>query len=357
MGDTVARAGGDEFLILVPGLRSAEDAGPVAEHVLASLSAPFVISGQPLRITGSVGLAICPRDANVMESLIKYADTALYLAKEQGRDTFRFFSPELDARVRARMHLENDLRLAVDRGEFLLHYQPQIDLASGRIIGVEALLRWLHPQRGLVLPGAFIPTAEETGLILPIGEWVLRTACMQARAWREAGRPRLRIAVNISSKQLGADIVGVVRRALVETRCDPWMLGLEITESAVMDDPREAVRVIRALHDLGLEVTLDDFGTGYSSMAYLKRFALDRLKIDAAFVQGTPEDKDDVAIVQATIALARQFRLRVTAEGVETTAQRAFLKVHGCDAIQGLLIGAPLPSPDAGQLLADPAMA
>ena len=352
VGDTVARAGGDEFLLLIPGLHSPEEAGPVAEHVLASLSAPFVVGGQTLRVTGSVGLAICPRDAADVESLIKYADTALYLAKEQGRNTFRFFSPDLDAKVRARMHLENDLRLAVDRNEFLLHYQPQVELATGRIIGVEALLRWLHPQRGLVLPGSFIATAEETGLILPIGEWALRAACMQARAWQEAGGPQLRIAVNISGKQLnGADIVGVVGRILSETQCDPSLLGLEITESAVMADPRDTIRVIRALHELGLEVTLDDFGTGYSSMAYLKRFALDRLKIDATFIRGTPEDKDDVAIVQAIIALARQFRLRVTAEGVETTAQRAFLLAHRCDAIQGFLISAPLPGQDVGALL------
>ncbi|HWW79731.1 MAG TPA: EAL domain-containing protein [Steroidobacteraceae bacterium] len=352
VGDTVARAGGDEFLLLIPGLHSPEEAGPVAEHVLASLSAPFVVGGQTLRVTGSVGLAICPRDAADVESLIKYADTALYLAKEQGRNTFRFFSPDLDAKVRARMHLENDLRLAVDRNEFLLHYQPQVELATGRIIGVEALLRWLHPQRGLVLPGSFIATAEETGLILPIGEWALRAACMQARAWQEAGGPQLRIAVNISGKQLnGADIVGVVGRILSETQCDPSLLGLEITESAVMADPRDTIRVIRALHELGLEVTLDDFGTGYSSMAYLKRFALDRLKIDATFIRGTPDDKDDVAIVQAIIALARQFRLRVTAEGVETTAQRAFLLAHRCDAIQGFLISAPLPGQDVGALL------
>jgi diguanylate cyclase (GGDEF)-like protein len=352
VGDTVARAGGDEFLVLVPGLHSPEDAGPVAEHILASMSAPFIVSGQTLRVTGSVGLSICPRDAIDVESLIKYADTALYLAKEQGRNTFRFFSPDLDARVRARMHLENDLRLAVDRDEFLLHYQPQIELATGRIIGVEALLRWLHPQRGLVQPGSFIATAEETGLILPIGEWALRAACLQARAWQEAGCRRLRIAVNISGKQLnGADMVGVVRRILAETHCDPRLLGLEITESAVMTDPRDSIRVIRALHELGLEVTIDDFGTGYSSMAYLKRFALDRLKIDATFIRGTPEDKDDVAIVQATIALARQFRLRVTAEGVETAAQRTFLKAHGCDAIQGYLISAPLPGQDVSAML------
>ncbi|MDB6087767.1 MAG: bifunctional diguanylate cyclase/phosphodiesterase, partial [Gammaproteobacteria bacterium] len=351
VSDTVARAGGDEFLVLVPGLHSPEDAGPVAEHVLAALSAPFSVAGHSLRITGSVGLSICPRDALDVESLIKYADTALYLAKEQGRNTFRFFSPDLDAKVRARMHLENDLRSAVAHDQFQLHYQPQIELATGRIIGAEALLRWLHPQRGLLLPGGFIPLAEETGLILPIGEWALRTACLEARAWHDAGR-RLRIAVNISGRQLnGTDIVGTVRRILAETSCHPQALGLEITESAVMEDPREAITVIRALHDLGIEVTVDDFGTGYSSMAYLKRFALDRLKIDATFVQGIPEDKDDVAIVQATIALARQFRLKVTAEGVETPAQRSFLNTHDCDAIQGFLIGAPLPGQALRELL------
>ena len=353
VGDTVARAGGDEFLILVPGLRSAEDAGPVAEHVLASLSAPFVVSGHTLRVTGSVGLSVCPRDATDVESLIKYADTALYLAKEQGRNTFRFFSPDLDARVRARMHLENDLRLAVDREEFILHYQPQIELASGRITGVEALLRWMHPQRGLVPPNTFIPTAEDTGLILPIGEWALRTACRQARSWQDQGHPPLRISVNISGKQLnGADIVGMVRKILTETQCEPRLLGMEITESAVMADPRDAIRVIDSLHELGVEVAIDDFGTGYSSMAYLKRFALDRLKIDGTFIQGTPDDKDDVAIVQATIALARQFHLRVTAEGVETAAQRAFLQEHHCDAIQGFLVSAPVPGHDLSPLLA-----
>lgn len=351
-GDTVARAGGDEFLILVPGLHSAEDAGPVAEHVLASMSAPFIVSGQTLRVTGSIGLAICPRDAADVENLIKYADTALYLAKEQGRNTFRFFSPDLDAKVRARMHLENDLRHAVDRNEFVLHYQPQIELATGRVIGVEALIRWLHPQRGLVAPAAFIPTAEETGLILPIGEWALRAACLQARAWRESGGRPLRVSVNVSGKQLnGTDIVEVVRRTLLETRCEPRMIGLEITESAVMNDPRDATRIIDLLHELGVEVTMDDFGTGYSSMAYLKRFALDRLKIDGTFIHGTPDDKDDVAIVQATIALARQFRLRVTAEGVETAAQRAFLRAHQCDAIQGFLISAPLPGQDLNEML------
>ena len=352
VGDTVARAGGDEFLILVPGLHSAEGAGPVAEHVLASMSAPFIVSGQTLRVTGSIGLSICPRDATDVENLIKYADTALYLAKEQGRNTFRFFSPDLDSKVRARMHLENDLRHAVDRNEFVLHYQPQIELATGRVIGVEALIRWLHPQRGLVAPAAFIPAAEETGLILQIGEWALRTACLQARAWHETGCRPLRVSVNVSGKQLnGADFVSVVRRTLLETRCDPRMIGLEITESAVMSDPRDATRIIDLLHNLGVEVIMDDFGTGYSSMAYLKRFALDRLKIDGTFIQGTPDDKNDVAIVQATIALARQFRLRVTAEGVETASQRAFLRAHQCDTIQGFLISAPVPCQDLTEML------
>jgi diguanylate cyclase (GGDEF)-like protein/PAS domain S-box-containing protein len=352
IGDTVARAGGDEFLILLPGLHSAENAGPVAEHVLAALSAPFVVSGQTLQVTGSVGLAICPSDACEVDNLIKHADTALHQAKEQGGNTFRFFSPELDAKVHARIHLENDLRAAIDRNEFVLHYQPQIDLVAGKVIGVEALLRWAHPKQGLVAPAVFMPIAEETGLIIPIGEWALRAACLQAHSWQQSGRRELRVAVNISGKQLnGADIVGVVRRTLAQTGCDPRMLGLEITESAVMEDPREAIRVIRALHDLGVEVTIDGFGTGYSSMAYLKQFALDRLKIDATFVRGTPEDKDDVAVVQATIALARQFRLRVTAEGVETAAQEAFLRAHHCDAIQGLLISAPLPGRDLSEML------
>jgi EAL domain-containing protein (putative c-di-GMP-specific phosphodiesterase class I) len=320
--------------------------------VLASLSAPFVVSGHTLRVTGSVGLSVCPRDATDVENLIKYADTALYQAKEQGRNTFRFFSPDLDARVRARMHLENDLRLAIERNEFILHYQPQIELASGRITGVEALSRWLHPQRGLVPPNAFIPTAEDTGLILPIGEWALRAACQQARTWQQLGQP-MRISVNISGKQLNdADLAGVVRRILTETQCDPRLLGLEITESAVMSDPQNAIGVMDSLHELGVEVAIDDFGTGYSSMAYLKRFALDRLKIDGTFIQGTPQDKDDVAIVQATIALARQFHLRVTAEGVETAAQRAFLQAQDCDAIQGFLVSAAVPGQDLSQMLA-----
>jgi EAL domain-containing protein (putative c-di-GMP-specific phosphodiesterase class I) len=294
-----------------------------------------------------VGISVCPRDASDVQTLIKYADTALYLAKEQGRNTFRFFSPELDAKVRARMTLENDLRAAVDRGQFLLHYQPQIELATGRVIGVEALLRWLHPQRGLVLPGDFITVAEETGLILPIGEWALRTACRQARAWGQQPGQAVRICVNISGKQLnGNDIIGTVRRILAETDCDPHLIGLEITESTVMEDPREASTVIRALHELGIEIAIDDFGTGYSSLAYLKRFALDRLKIDAGFIHGIPQDTDDIAIVQATIALARRFRLQVTAEGVETEAQQSFLRENDCDAVQGFLISRPKPGQD-----------
>ncbi len=304
-----------------------------------------------LRITGSVGISVCPRDAAEVQLLIKYADTALHLAKEQGRNTFRFFSPELDARVRARMTLENDLRAAVDRGQFVLHYQPQIDLATGRVIGVEALLRWLHPQRGLVLPGDFIRVAEETGLILPIGEWALRTACRQARAWREESGKGVRINVNVSGRQLnGADLIASVRRILAETDCDPHLVGLEITESTVMQDPEQASTIIRELHALGIEIAIDDLGTGYSSLEYLKRFALDRLKIDAGFIQGIPEDADDIAIVQATIALARRFRLQVTAEGVETEAQQSFLRENDCDAIQGFLISRPKPSQDLPDL-------
>jgi EAL domain-containing protein (putative c-di-GMP-specific phosphodiesterase class I) len=323
-----------------------------AERVLAALSAPFPLVGHTLRVSASIGISVSPRDAADVQSLIKYADAALYLAKEQGRNTFRFFSPDLDAKVRTRMHLENDLRCAVERQQFVLHYQPKIDLARRKIIGVEALIRWQHPENGLIPPSAFISVAEEMGLILPIGEWALRTACAQARAWRDDGVCDLRMEVNISSRQLhGIDIVATVKRILSETGCDPGLLGLEITESAVMTDPTEAIGIIRALHDMGIEIAIDDFGTGYSSLAYLKRFALNILKIDSTFVQGLPVDRDDVAIVQAIIALGHQFRLKVVAEGVETHAQKSFLTHHQCDAIQGFLISRALPSDEVRPLL------
>jgi len=340
--DTIGRVGGDEFLILLPGLNSPQDAAHVTTKIIESLSAPFKVNGYELHINGSLGISLYPRDAEEAETLVKYADSALYLAKEQGRNTFRFFSPELDARVRARLHMENDLRHAIDNNELFLHYQPQIKQSSGRFIGAEALLRWQHPIHGLVSPAEFIPIAEETGLIISIGEWVLRQACSQACKWKALGTSDFQVSVNLSRRQLEQiDFAGKVAQILEETGCDPNLIELEITESSAMSEPEEAIVKLQALHDMGIQLAIDDFGTGYSSLAYLKRFPFDRLKIDQSFVSGIPEDGDDVAIVQITIMLAHQLRLKIIAEGVETEAQRKFLKAQGCDEMQGYLFGKP----------------
>lgn len=341
--DTVGRVGGDEFLILLPELNSLEDVGHVAEKILASLTAPFLVADYELHVSASIGISIYPRDADNAEALIKYADSALYLAKEQGRSTFRFFSPELDSTVRARLHLENDLRSAIDRNQLFLEYQPLMNLGSGRCSGAEALLRWQHPQHGLICPDDFIPIAEETGLIIPIGEWVLTTACLQARLWQEAGMADFRISVNLSRRQLEQPgLPATLRQILHETGCPPQLLELEITESSTMNNPEQAIIRLNALHEMGIGLALDDFGTGYSSLAYLKRFPLDRMKIDRSFVEGIADDSDDMAIVQTTIVLARQLGLKVVAEGVETSAQQAFLRALGCDEIQGYLFARPM---------------
>jgi diguanylate cyclase (GGDEF)-like protein len=344
--DTVGRVGGDEFLILLPGLTAPEDAAHVADKILESLSLPFKVAAYKLHVRASIGISVHPRDADNAETLVKYADTALYLAKEQGRNTFRFFSPELDASVRARLHLENDLRSAIDKNQLSLLYQPLMDLDSGQCTGAEALLRWQHPELGPVSPDDFIPVAEETGLIIPIGEWVLRCACLQARTWQDAGRENFRVSVNLSRRQLEqADLAASLEQILRETGCPPQLLELEITESSTMNDPEQAIVRLQALNEMGIGLALDDYGTGYSSLAYLKRFPLNRLKIDRSFVEGIPEDSDDIAIVQTTIVLARQLRLKVVAEGVETQAQRAFLEAFGCDEIQGYLFAKPM-APD-----------
>lgn len=342
--DTVGRVGGDEFLILLSSLTAPEDAAHVADKILLSLSHPFKVANYELHVRASIGISLYPRDADNAETLVKYADTALYLAKEQGRNTFRFFSPKLDACVRARLHLENDLRSVIDKNQLYLLYQPLMDLNSGQCTGAEALLRWNHPELGLVSPDKFIPIAEETGLIIPIGEWVLRTACRQARAWQNAGRENFRVSVNLSRCQLEqAGLAATLKQILHETGCPPQLLELEITESSTMSDPEQAIIRLQALNEMGIGLALDDYGTGYSSLAYLKRFPLDRLKIDRSFVEGTPKDSDDIAIVQTTIVLARQLRLKVVAEGVESEAQRAFLRALGCDEIQGYLVAKPIP--------------
>ena len=349
-GDTISRVGGDEFLILLPELVGEEDAGHVAEKILAALARPFNIAGQNLHVRASIGISLCPRDDQRAETLVKYADTALYLAKEQGRNTFRYFSPELDASVHKRLILENDLRSAVERNQLQVFYQPLLNTASGVYSGAEALLRWQHPDLGLIRPDDFIPIAEDTGLIVSIGEWVLRTACLQARAWQDMGQSLFRVSVNLSRQQLEqAAFVDTVKQILQETQCPPSLLELEITESGAMHDPERAIVKLQSLSDMGITLALDDYGTGYSSLAYLKRFPLNRLKIDRSFVDGIPHDHDDMAIVKTTIVLAQQLRLQVVAEGVETESQRAYLQTLGCEELQGYLLARPMPADNVAQ--------
>jgi diguanylate cyclase (GGDEF)-like protein/PAS domain S-box-containing protein len=354
--DTVARVGGDEFQVVACNVAGATDAARIAEKLMRVLGEPFVLEGQELHVSASLGVSLFPRDGATGELLLKYADTALYEAKGEGRNAYRFFSPEMNAQAHGRLRLENDLRRAVERHELELHYQPQLDLATGEVCAVEALVRWRHPVRGLVLPNAFIPMAEETGLVLGIGEWVLNEACCQVAQWQREGLADnltpLRVAVNISARQLqrpGLD--GAVRRALSLSGLPAGCLELEITESSVMLDPLHARSVLQSLRELGVQLSIDDFGTGYSSLAYLKRLPLDRLKIDRSFIGGIPADPDDAAIVETIIVMTHKLGLRVIAEGVETQEQRLQLVRQGCDEMQGFLLAHPAPADELPALL------
>jgi len=354
--DTVARVGGDEFQVVVCNVAGPTDAARIAEKLMRTLAEPFTLEGQELHVTASLGVSLFPRDGASGELLLKYADIALYEAKGEGRNAYRFFSPEMNAQAHGRLRLENDLRRAVERHELELHYQPQLDLSTGDVCAVEALVRWRHPVRGLVQPNAFIPMAEETGLVLGIGEWVLNEACRQVAQWqREAGAGRAappRVAVNISARQLqrpGLD--GAVRRALALSGLPAECLELEITESSVMLDPLHAQGVLESLRELGVQLSIDDFGTGYSSLAYLKRLPLDRLKIDRSFIGGIPTDSDDAAIVETIIVMTHKLGLRVIAEGVETLEQQLQLVRQGCDEMQGFLLAQPVPAQELPALL------
>ncbi|MFM2342180.1 MAG: hypothetical protein RLZZ592_1833 [Pseudomonadota bacterium] len=349
---TLARLGGDEFLVLMEDLDDPAQAARLAEAIAGELDAPFLIGGQDLHVSASIGVSLYPRDGTDEQTLLRYADTALYKAKSAGRNTYRFFSPDMNAHAHERLRLENELRQAIERGELCLHYQPQID-CRGRLSGVEALLRWQHPRRGLVSPTEFIPMAEETGLIHVVGDWVLDEACQQVRRWQQLGHPELRVAVNLSVRQLqrrGLD--QTVRSALRRSGLAPAHLELEITESSMMDDPLGTMALLHTLRGIGVQLSVDDFGTGYSSLSYLKRFPLQRLKIDRSFVDGIPDDGEDLAIVEAIVALARKLNLRIVAEGVETGAQRELLARLGCDEMQGFLLGRPMPACDLEALLA-----
>ena len=350
-GDTVARLGGDEFIVLLPDIRHTDNAARVAQKILDALQLPVSLNGHEVFITTSIGIALYPQDHD-SETLIKHADTAMYKAKEDGGNGYRFYTAEMVSADLRRLSLESDLRKAIERNELVLHYQPQADISSGRTIGFEALLRWQHPERGLIPPNEFIPLAEETGLIVPIGQWALHTACAQNSVWQNSGLPALRVAVNISSRQFRqSDFLEMVYKVLEDTHLDSRYLELELTESILMQDTTATVRILNELSALGVQIAVDDFGTGYSSLSYLKRFPIDMLKIDRSFVRDLTSDPDDAAIVNAVIALSHSLGIRAIAEGVETREQHDFLQRHGCDAMQGYLLSRPLPADAFTQFL------
>ncbi|MCR4298681.1 MAG: EAL domain-containing protein, partial [Gallionella sp.] len=352
-GDTVARYGGDEFVVVLADMVQEEDVVNATRKLMAAMTASFTINERDIVITSSLGVAVCPRDGEDQMTLLRNADTALYRAKDAGRNTFQFYAAEMNQRLMARLDLERDMRQALENGEFLLHYQPQVNLASGAIIGVEALVRWRQPERGIISPGEFIPLAEETGLIVPLGEWVLREACRQARAWRDAGLPEICMSVNLSARQFRSPgLVQTILGVLSETGLEARFLEMEITESMVMHDPEGAIAVLDELQQQGITFAMDDFGTGYSSLNYLKRFPIHKLKIDQSFVHNITTDPDDAAITNAVIELGHGLKLMVIAEGVETEEQRAFLHAHGCDEMQGYLFSRPVPAEEMGALLA-----
>jgi predicted signal transduction protein with EAL and GGDEF domain len=338
----MARQGCDEFVVLMDELSDREPILRVSQSILDAMVEPFVIEGQEIHVTASIGISVYPEDGR---TLLRNADIALYRAKDTGRNNYQFYSAQIDNYSRERLALESGLRHALERDELRLHYQPKVDLASGHICGIEALLRWQHPQMGLVAPDRFIPIAEESGLILPIGTWVLKTACMQNRAWQLQGIRRFPVAVNLSPRQFAEEsLLDDIKSALAESGLEGSDLELEITESMVMNDPEQAVNTLRRLKDLGIRVAIDDFGTGYSSLAYLKRFPIDSVKVDRSFVEDIPQDVDSIAIAQAIIAMAHSLRLRVVAEGVESEAQVSFLRGEGCDEIQGYYFSAACAS-------------
>jgi diguanylate cyclase (GGDEF)-like protein/PAS domain S-box-containing protein len=350
--DVVARFGGDEFAVLVEGLTAEDQAGAVARKIIDALAKPLVLAGRQYRPGASIGISTYPSDGRDVLSLQKNADIAMYRAKEEGRGTFQFYSEQLNTHSIQRLEFESNLNGALNNKEFVLYYQPKIDLASGRIAGVEALIRWVSPQFGFVPPADFIAIAEESGLIVPMGRWVVQTACVQNRAWQKGGLPPLRIAVNMSARQMAdKGLVEFIVDTMTHTGLTAESLELEITESAVMSNQDHAEKVLNQLKALGFHLTMDDFGTGYSSLAYLKRFPFDSVKIDQSFVRGIPASKDDCAIVEAIIAMAHSLELKVVAEGVETQEQSEFLRELGCDQIQGYLFSKPIPSAEIVGLL------
>ena len=350
--DTVSRQGGDEFVVLLSEAEEWDDAAMVARRVLQAVAESHSIDQHDLRITTSIGVSVYPDDGEDAETLIKNADTAMYQAKENGRQRYQFFAPAMNVRAVERQSVEEGLRRALERQELVLHYQPKIDLRTGAIIGSEALIRWTHPTRGLVSPAQFIPIAEDCGLILPIDHWVLREACEQARVWLDAGLPAATIAVNVSAMELeDPTFLEGLFAILKKTRLDPRSLEVELTESVLMKHAESAASILRILRERGIQVAIDDFGTGYSSLSYLRKFAVDALKIDQSFVSQITSAGDDVSLVTAVMSMARSLKLRVVAEGVETSEQLAFLQALDCDEAQGFYFSRPVPPEQFAELL------
>ena len=351
-GTNLARLGGDEFTILIPDLERVEHALNVAHRVKDAMRRPFIIEGNEIFVTASIGISLFPEDGDDCTSLLKFADTAMYHAKNCGKNNAKLYSSSLTMQIMSHVKLEVGLRRALQNDELYLLYQPQLDVRSNEIVGVEALVRWRHAERGIVSPTEFIPLAEETGLIVPIGEWVLRTACIQARHWQKLARRPVRMAVNLSAKQFkDENLSQIVLSALQDTGLDPRLLELELTEGTLMDDAKATLSTLEQLRGIGVHLSIDDFGTGYSSMNYLKRFDVRALKIDRSFISGLPQDSENAAITRAIIAMAHGLKMVVVAEGVETGEQLGMLEEYGCDLVQGFYLGRPAPAETVSGML------
>ena len=352
VGDTVARHGGDEFVVVISDPKVSDYAAQIAEKIQRTISEPFKINEHEIYMTCSIGISIFPREGKDVQTLLKNADVAMYRAKEMGRNNFQFHAKEMNARSLAHLSMEKHLRKALDKKELSLYYQPKVSLSSGRITGMEALLRWNSPELGMVSPSSFIPLAEETGLIVQIGEWVLKTACSQNKSWQDFGLDPVPVAINLSARQFRqADITSLVESVLKETGLDPKYLEIEITESLVMENTEKVMGMLRELKSMGIQLAMDDFGTGYSSLAYLNRFPFDNLKIDLSFVRDITNNPNSAAIAKTIIAMAHSMRMKVTAEGVETEGQMKYLRDHKCDEMQGYFFSRPLPANEFQTLL------
>jgi diguanylate cyclase (GGDEF)-like protein len=353
--DTVARVGGDEFIIVLTSLNSVAELGSIAARIVESVSNEFMVKGRSLGVTCSLGISVFPEHGQDGETLIKNADSAMYCAKEKGSNTLCFFTDEMNTRVMERLTLENSLRSAIDREQLFLLYQPQVNIATGEVTGLEALVRWQHPALGLVMPDKFIKVAENSGLITPIGEWVLKTACSQIMKWRVEGLPVVPVAVNVSAVQFRQEgFSELIKRVLHETGLDPQYLELELTESLLLSNADVMFGVLKNLKDAGLKLVIDDFGTGYSSLSYLRQFPVTKLKIDRSFIRDVAVNPDDAAITIAIINMAKGLSLKVIAEGVEDEAQLSFLREHECDEFQGYYFSRPLSAQDVANTLRKP---